>query len=101
MLRLWVFAILISTGASAEWLRHLDSGKGGFTDSPPPHPLAYFQVDPCSRPDSDALVRAIECTWPGKAPASKEELALRAKTTTRLAELGTIGELEIYDLWYS
>jgi hypothetical protein len=100
MVRLWS-AVLVSATAFAAWPRHLTCPKCASDDSPPPHPLAYFQVDPCSRPDGDALVRDIECTWLGKAPPSKEELALRAKTTTRLAELGKIGDFTVYDFWYS
>jgi len=82
-------------------LREEVTGQGGFTDSPPPHPLAYFLVDPCLRPDSDALVRALECTWDGAPPPSPAERERRANTHTNLVEVGKIGGFTIYDLWFS
>jgi hypothetical protein len=99
----WVFVCiaLIGTPAFAGWQRYVDSLKGGFIDSPPPHPLAYFQVDPCLRPESDPLGRALECTWPGAPPPSPEELTRRASTRTELFEVGKIGAFTIYDLWYT
>jgi len=92
---------LIATTAFAGWQRQVDSAKGGFTDSPPPHPLAYFLVDPCQRPSTDAIVRALECTWDGAPPPSAAEQERRAQTQTDLREIGKIGQFTIYDLWYS
>src|SRR5580704_1101607 len=89
LVRLSVCIALVGTTAFAGWQRRADGWKGGFTDSPPSHPLAYFLVDPCLRPASDALVRALECTSHG------------ANTHTDLVLIGKIGEFTIYDLWYS
>jgi hypothetical protein len=97
MLRLLMCIALLGSTAFAEWPRHL----GGLsTDSPPPHPLAYFLIDPCSRPESDGLVRTIQCTWPYAPPPSIAELRRRAEIHTDLVELGKAGEFAIYDLWY-
>jgi hypothetical protein len=91
----------MGTTAFAEWERYLSGdGKGPSTDSPPPHPLAYFQVDPCLRPRTDPLVLAIECTWQGKPAPTPEELNRWTSTRIDLVELGKIGNLTIYDLWY-
>jgi hypothetical protein len=91
---------LMSPPAFAGWHRQVDTAKGSFNDSPPPHPLAYFQVDPCLRPNSDALVRALECTWDGAPPPTPAEQERRANTHADLVEVGKIGEFEIFDLWY-
>lgn len=100
-LRLFVCIALMGTSASAGWQRYLSGdGKGPSTDSPPPHPLAYFRVDPCSRPDSDPLGRSLECTWEGKSPPTSAELKRRANVHTDLVEVGKIGVFAIYDLWY-
>jgi hypothetical protein len=93
-------AALTGTPAFAGWNRYVDSFKGGFTDSPPAHPLTYFLVDPCMRPDSDPLGRALECTWVGAPPPSPAELERRANLHPDLVEVGKIGEFTIYDLWY-
>jgi hypothetical protein len=60
-LRFFLLLVLTGTTAFARWQRHVAGTTGFFTDSPPPHPLAYFQVDPCLRPETDYLVRAIDC----------------------------------------
>jgi hypothetical protein len=76
--------------------------KSYFTESPPPHSLAYFETDPCLRPDTDHLVGSLECgKWPGAPPPDAAELERRANTTTELVELGEIGDFTIYDLWYA
>src|SRR5580704_14596727 len=97
LMRLSMCIALIGTSAFAGWLRQADGEKGGFTDSPPPHPLGYFLVDPCLRPDTDPLGRDLECTWAGAPPPSRTELERRANTRTDLVEVGRIGDLTIYD----
>jgi hypothetical protein len=97
MLRSLVCIALLGSTAFAGWPRHLG---GPFTDSPPPHPLAYFLVDPCTRPESDGIVRAIGCDWQYAPQRSPTELKRRAKTHTDLVELGKVGRFTIYDLWY-
>ncbi len=62
----------------------------------PPHPLAYFRVDPCLRPESDLRGGYFSCD-----PPSTTELKRRVSVTTELREVGRIGTLKIYDLWYS
>jgi hypothetical protein len=92
----------LAATAFAGWPRYVSGdGKGGFTDSPPAHSLAYFQVDPCLRPESDALVGAMECTWRGAPPPTPDERKRRAEARTKLVEVGKIGGFTIYDLWYS
>jgi hypothetical protein len=93
------FALLVFTGitAVAGWQRHVAGTTGFFTDSPPAHPLAYFQVDPCLRPDTDRLGNVIDCTQWGTTPA---ELENRNKTEIDLVEVGMIGVFTIYDLSY-
>jgi hypothetical protein len=99
--RLFACAALMGTTAFAGWPRYLSGdGKGPSTDSPPAHPLAYFQVDPCLRPRTDALVLAIECTWQGKPAPTPEELKRWTSTRIDLVEVGKIGNWTIYDLWY-
>jgi hypothetical protein len=95
------FAVLAAT-AFAGWNRSVTTEKHHFTDSPPSHPLAYFETDPCLRPDSDRLVGSLdECgKWVG-APPDAAEIERRANTTTEMVELGEIGEFTIYDLWYA
>jgi hypothetical protein len=101
LLRLLVCVALMGPTAFAGWQRYLSGdGKGPSTDSPPAHPLAYFQVDPCARPDSDPLGRSLECTWEGKPPPTPAELKRRANVRTDLVEIGKIGAFKIYDLWY-
>jgi hypothetical protein len=101
LVRLFAFVGLIVTTAFAGWERRIVGTKGSFNDSPPPHSLSYFQIDPCLRPDSDSLSRALECTWKGAPPPSPAERERRANTHTNLVEVGKIGEFTIYDLWYS
>ncbi len=88
---------MLASTALGGWERTVSTGKGVVVDSPPPHPLAYYKVDPCSRPRSDKLFLIFDCT---PAPEAKE-LERRARTTTQLREVGKIGELAAYDLWYS
>jgi hypothetical protein len=99
LLRLFGCVVLLGTSAFAGWQRYLSGdGKGPETDSPPPHPLAYFQVDPCLRPRTDVLVLAIDCTVDGK--PSPDQRRLWAKTRIELVEIGKIRQFTIYDLWY-
>ncbi len=86
-MRLLACFALMATTTFAGWERSV-SGAEYFTDSPPPHSFAYFRVDPCLRPNSMALGRAIDCATPGFKSAE-------------LAEVGKIGQFTIYDLWYS
>jgi hypothetical protein len=97
MLRLLVCIALLGSTAFAGWPR---VGAGSSADSPPPHPLAYFLVDPCARPESDGLVRAIQCTSPYAPSPSSAELKRRAEIHTDVVELGKVGGFTIYDLWY-
>jgi hypothetical protein len=101
LVRLFVSIALVGTTAFAGWERHGSGVKGGFSDSPPPHPLAYYLVDPCLRPASDALTRNLDCTWDGAPPPSPAERERRANTHTDLVLIGKIGEFTIYDLRYS
>jgi hypothetical protein len=92
---------LIAGTALAEWPRFVSgAGKGSFTDSPPAHSLAYFRVDPCLRPALDSLSGALDCTWVGKPPPTAEERKSWASTRSDLVEVGKIGKLTIFDLWY-
>ncbi len=92
---------VIASKAFAEWPRNVSGdGKGGFTDSPPAHPLAYFQVDPCLRPTSDALTGALGCTWVGKPLPTPDEQKSWAGTRSDLVEVGGIGKFTVFDLWY-
>jgi hypothetical protein len=99
---IWLLACaaLVATPAFAGWDRVVDSLKGSFTDSPPAHPLTYFLVDPCMRPESDLLSPALECTYTGAPPPSPAELERRANVHPDLVEVGKIGGFTIYDLWY-
>jgi hypothetical protein len=100
LVRILACLALLGPPAFAGWQRFVDSQKGASTDSSPPHPLAYFMVDPCLRPEGDPLGPSLECTWPGAPPPSPGELERRAKTETDLVEVGKIGAFTIYDLWY-
>lgn len=101
LIRLVGSIALLAATAFAEWPRYVSGeGKGGFTDSPPAHPLAYFQVDPCLRPALDPLGGALECTWAGKPAPTPEERGKWARTRVDLVEVGRIGRLTIFDLWY-
>lgn len=92
---------LMGTTSFAGWQRTIGgTGNLPVLYSPPSHSLAYFLVDPCLRPDTDALVRARNCNWPGIAP-SPDEVRRRASTRAELKEVGKIREFTIYDLWYS
>src|SRR5882762_7568306 len=85
--RILVVIALIGSTASAEW--------------PPPHPLAYFRVDPCLRPPSDSMGSSLGCIHAGVPSPSAAELKRRGSATTELTEVGQIGKLKIYDLWYT
>src|ERR1700691_1270519 len=89
---------MLTATAFAGWDRTVSTQKGGFKDSPPPHPLAYFEMDPCLRPASDQLVSSIDCLSGVPRP---EELERRANSTAELVEAGDIGQFAIFDLWYS
>jgi hypothetical protein len=97
MPRLLVCVALLVSTAFAGWPR---VGAAASADSPPPHPLAYFLVDPCARPESDALVLAIQCTRPYAPPQPSTESNRPAEIHAELVQLGKAGEFTIYDLWY-
>jgi hypothetical protein len=97
VVRLLVGISVLSAAAFGGWPRTMNAGKGDWVDSPPPHPLAYYQVDPCLRPESDNLFTAFGCIPTTEA----KELERRAKTTTQVTEIGRIGGFMVYDLWYS
>lgn len=96
--RFWACVALLAATASGAWERTVQSGKGEFIDSPPPHPLAYFQMDPCARPETDPVAAFFSCLS-GK--PSPEEAERRSQTTTELVEIGKIEDFTIYDLWYT
>src|SRR5271165_5686532 len=99
LIRLLGGLVFVAATAFAEWPRFVSgNGGGGFTDSPPAHPLAYFRVDPCLRPPTDPLAGALGCTWAGKPPATPEEMEGWAKTLTDLVEIGKIGKFSIFEL---
>lgn len=84
--------ILLAAPANAEWQRYM----AGRLDSPPSHDLAYFRVHPCLRIDAKDRVRL----WCGTAPTASELEALPPKTYTKLSNVGRIGSLTVYDLYY-
>lgn len=100
-LRILVYLTLGVTTAFAGWQRSVNLWNEDIADTPPPHPLKYFQVDPCLRPDTDALGQALDCTYDGAPAPSPVERERRVNTQTELIEVGRIGEFTIYDLWYS
>lgn len=99
-LRLFAVIALMCATASGGWPRNLGGIGQDVADSRPPHPLAYFRADPCLRPASDSVGSSLGCTWAGVPPPSPE-LDRRASVGTELTEVGKIGKLKIYDLWYS
>lgn len=100
--RLLVLAALIAVPGAAGWDRFVDSFKGDTPlDSPPAHPLAYFQTDPCLRPAADRVSLLFECTWPGKPPATAEEKAQWARTVASVNEIGRAERFTIFEVTYS
>jgi hypothetical protein len=97
LVRLSACCGILAATAFGGWQRTINAGKGDSVDSPPPHPLAYYQVDPCLRPQSDALFPGFSCI-PTTEP---KEVERRAKTATAVTEIGKIEEFTVYDLWYS
>ncbi len=97
LVRILVGISMLAATAFGGWTRTINAGKGEVVDSPPPHPLAYYQVDPCSRPESDNLFPGFSCSPTTEA----KELERRANTTTQITEIGKIGEFTVYDLWYT
>jgi hypothetical protein len=90
-LTIWLF-ITVSASA-ATWQRHVFTPKGDFSDSPAPHPLAYFTQDPFLRDDGNDF--CTSCTPEGKATVHTHH---RART-----EVQSVGKLQgfaIYDLFY-
>jgi hypothetical protein len=96
LMRLLLCIALVGPAAFAGWPRYVGVLDSDHTDTPPPHRLEYFQVDPCLRPRSDFLVRAFECN-PSPSELKRE---LRAATRTKLVEVGKTAKFTIYDLWY-
>jgi hypothetical protein len=98
LLRMTACMAMLAATAFGGWGRTVATRKGGFKDSPPPHPLAYFEMDPCERPASDRIGVSIDCLAGVPTP---EELERRANSTAELVEIGEIGEFAIFNLWYS
>lgn len=96
--RIWACGVILGRTAPGAWERTIQSGKGTIANNPPPHPLAYFRMDPCSRPETDQLEPWFSCV---PVPQSKEEAERRTKTTTDLLEVGEIAGFRVYDLWYT
>ena len=89
-----LYVILLATTAFGQWKRYSRLDFGGGSDSPPPHALAYFQADPCSRTGQED--RVAQCNE----HPSAAELEHRRKTHTDLQVIGKIGALTVYDLYY-
>jgi len=83
--------MLAAVAARGEWKRTVSSGKGDSRDAPPPHPLAYFRLDPCARPSSDSVTRALDCD----APSGQKHLK-----DVNIRRLGTAGAFVILELTY-
>jgi len=84
---------LLTSTAFAQWPRYIHAVKGGddgTVDSRAARPLAYFTVDPRSRPDPDDLCMALDLCGNPRLEPSASELAERAKTHTDLPLLGKV-----------
>jgi len=79
--------------ASAHWQRIVYSGKGSFTDSPPPHALGYFTANPFLHDEGDDL--CADCTPPGRL---KSAATYSIRTVVSL--VGTLHGYRILDVLY-
>ena len=91
--RVLVITLLGVSAAGAAWQRHVLSGKGGFFDTPAPHPISWFTQDPFLRDDGDDF--CTDCTPRGKGLVHREH-----KFKTQLLKVGDLRGLAIYDLFY-
>src|SRR5580658_7152262 len=93
MVRVIALAVLVTIPAFSAWERHVNEGDSDSSDSPPPHPLAYFRVHPCLR--SDPKDRVFPCGADNKPPSEAFKLE-----RTELVAVGTFGKFRAFELDY-
>lgn len=88
-----ILVILFATAASAQWTRMVLSGKGGYNDTPPAHPLRYFTENPYVLDDGEDL--CIDCS-----PTGRSLSAGRYIVEADVRPVGTIAGVNIVDVLY-
>jgi hypothetical protein len=90
---LLVLMNLLALQAGASWQRHVMTPKEERFDQPEPHPLAYFTEHPMLRDESGDFC-------PLCSPDKRLAEAKKQKVASELRSVGTLGGLEVYDLFY-
>jgi hypothetical protein len=74
----------------SQWVRRIELGIN-WSDSPPPHSLAYFRLDPCRRTGVSDRRILTECDWPSGQPP---------KRVAKVNEVGSGGWFSVYEVEY-